>query len=179
MLYLLTQKLHDCITLCKWSLNCKMQNTVLNFFSIWQEAYLELLPGKVTLRNDFESFSNRNVSSAPVTLSPLKLDPLKELELLRRQQEQLQQLQQLQQLGKHLKQTSASDVPEKSESTASKSSSAVISTTKAESGTGDSRSLQYSHGTQGTPAQEKNSTAADRNTGSVTFVSVVTLDVAE
>ena len=132
------------------------------------------------MRNDFESFSYRNVSSAPVTMSPLKLDPLKELELLRRQQEQLQQLQQLQQLGKHLKQTSASDVPEKSESSATKSSSALISTIKAESGTGDSWSSQYSHGTQDTPAQETNySTAVDRNTGSVTFVSVVTLDVVE
>jgi len=111
-------------------------------------------------------------------MSPLKLDPLKELELLRRQQEQLQQLQQLQQLGKHLKQTSASGVPEKSESTATKSSSAVISTNKAESGTGDSWSSKYSHGTQDAPAQEnKYSTAADQNTGSVTFVLVVILDV--
>ena len=117
------------------------------------------------------------MSSALVTMSPLKLDPLKELELLRLQQEQLQQLQQIQQLGKHLMKTSASDVLEKSESTATKSSSAVISTSKAESGTDDSWSSQYSHGTQGTPAQENNSTSADQTTGSVTSVSMVIVDV--
>ena len=106
-------------------------------------------------------------------MSPLKLDPLKELELLRRQQEQLQQLQQLQQLGKQLKQSSTSHVPEKSESTATKSSSVVISATKAESGTGDSWSSHYSQGSQGMPVQENNGTAADQNTGSVAFVSLV------
>ena len=131
------------------------------------------------MKNHFESFSNRNASSAAVAMSPLKLDPLKELELLRRQQEQLQQLQQLQQLGKHLKQTSAPDVPEKSESTVTKSSSAAVSTIKAESGTGDLWSSQYSHRTQGTPAQENNSAAADQNTGSMTFISLVTVDEVE
>ena len=177
MLYLLTQTTR--IPLYKWSLICVIQNTVLNFFSVWQETYLELLPGKVALKNNFESFSNRNVSSAAVTMSPLKLDPLRELELLRRQQVQLQQLQQLQQLGKQLKQTSAPDVPEQSESTATKSSSAVVSTIKAESGTGDSWSSQYSHGTQSTPAQENNSTAADHDTGSRTFISLVIVDEVE
>ncbi|XP_078344222.1 uncharacterized protein LOC144629860 isoform X2 [Oculina patagonica] len=96
--------------------------------------------------------------SAPVTISPHKLDPLKELQLLRQQQEQLQKLQQLENRKKQT--SSVSSVTEKSES------SFVTSASKTESVTSDSWS-QYSHGNWATPGQDRNKTnTADQNTGS-------------
>lgn len=99
----------------------------------------------------------RTSSSAPVAISPHKLDPLKELELLRQQQEQLQQLQKLE---KRLKQT-PSVSSEKSNLTATtfastNSSSSVISC-RAETVTDNSR-LKYSHGSQSTTVQANNKT---------------------
>ena len=84
-----------------------------------------------------------------LSISPKKLDPLREIELLRQQQEQLQQLQQLE---KRLKQTSSAS---SAASTASMSSS--TNTSKAETATYSSWS-QDGHRSQGTPVQQSSKT---------------------
>lgn len=92
-------------------------------------------------------FFARTLPPTSVTISPLKLDPLKELELLRQQQEQLQKLQQLE---KHFKQTSSAS---STESTASLSSS--TNTSKAETATHSSWS-QDRYTSQSTLVQDSN-----------------------
>ena len=79
-----------------------------------------------------------------LNISPKKLDPLREIELLRQQQEQLQQLEE------RLKQTSSAS---SAASTASMSSS--TNTSKAETTTYSSWS-QDGHRSQGTPVQQSN-----------------------
>lgn len=112
-------------------------------------------------------FSSRNLDPASVSISPHKLDPLRELQLLRKQQEQLQQLQQLE---NRLKQTSSA-----SSATSKSESSSVVSTSKPESAT-DSSWSQNSHGNQSMTVQERNKTnATDQNTGYLIFVSFVTV----
>ena len=83
----------------------------------------------------FSFFFFRTPLSTSVTISPQKLDPLKEIQLLKQQQEQLQQLQELE---KRFKQTSST-------SYASPSSSASSSTYNSQTASTTYMSAERTH----------------------------------
>ena len=74
----------------------------------------------------FVFFFNRTPLSTSVTISPQKLDPLKEIQLLKQQQEQLQQLQELE---KRFKQTSSALYTSPSSSASSSTHSSQTAST--------------------------------------------------
>ena len=84
---------------------------------------------------NFFLFFFRTPLSTSVTISPQKLDPLKEIQLLKQQQEQLQQLQELE---KRFKQTSSA-------SYASPSSSASSSTYNSQTASTTYMSAERTH----------------------------------
>ena len=86
-------------------------------------------------KNIINFFFFRTPLSTSVTISPQKLDPLKEIQLLKQQQEQLQQLQELE---KRFKQTSSA-------SYASPSSSASSSTYNSQTASTTDMSAERTH----------------------------------